>query len=153
MTTHTKKLFATPPRVALISIRPCHVDKILSGEKRLEFRRKWAAEPVDMLVIYSTSPTKRLVATANIVKVTEASPTALWELAKAKKGGVSRQLIYDYFSGVAYGYAIEISNVREFAVPIDPQKVFQNFIAPQSFRYLEVGEYSKIVGRLGGGEK
>lgn len=84
MITHTKRLFPTPPNVALISIRPGFVEKILAGEKRLEFRRNWAVNPVDTLVIYSTAPIKRIVATVDVVGVTEGSPTALWGVAQER---------------------------------------------------------------------
>jgi predicted transcriptional regulator len=39
-------------KTALISIHPEYVSKILSGEKRLEFRRVWATRPLNMLLIY-----------------------------------------------------------------------------------------------------
>lgn len=145
MTTRTKDLFPKPPRVVLISIRPCFVEKILSGEKRLEFRRSWAANHVDVLVIYSSSPVQKIVATVNVVGVTEGSPTALWELAKKKGGGVTRQLIYDYFDGKKSGFAIEITDVYEFQHSLDPKKMFKNFLAPQSFRYLDAKDYNKIL--------
>jgi predicted transcriptional regulator len=134
-----------PHKAALISIRPRFVEKILSGEKRLEFRRSWAAEPVDVLVIYSSSPVQRIVATANVVNLTEGTPTALWELSKVKRGGVPRQLIYDYFEGKKTGFAIEIADVLELEHPVNPKKVFKDFVAPQSFRYLEENDYVKIL--------
>lgn len=145
MKTRTKDLFITPARVALISIHPCFVEKILSGEKRLEFRRSWAVESVDVLLIYSTSPVQKIVASAKIVSVTKATPTALWELAKEKGGGVTRQIIYDYFKGKQSGYAIEMDSVIKFKNPIDPKKMLNNFFAPQSFRYLEASDYKIII--------
>jgi len=147
MTTRTKDLFPMPPRIALISIHPNYVEKILSGEKRLEFRRRWAAEQVDVLVIYSSSPTQRLVAAANVIDVIEGSPTALWELAKEKGGGVTRQLIYDYFKGKKTGFAIEIADVLEFEQAVDPKVIFKDFVAPQSFRYLDSKDYTKILAK------
>ena len=96
-------------------------------------------------MIYSTAPTQKIVATVNVVSVTEGSPTALWELSKEKGGGVTRQLIYDYFSGKKSGYAIEIADVLEFEHPVDPKKVFKNYLAPQSFRYLDAKDYNKIL--------
>lgn len=145
MITRTKDLFPKPLKVVLISIRPCFVEKILSGEKKLEFRRCWAVEPVDVLVIYSSSPTQKIVATVNIVGVTEGSPTALWKLAKEKGGGVTRQLIYNYFAGKKTGFAIEIADVLQFEHPVDPKKVFKDFLPPQSFRYLNAKDYGKIL--------
>lgn len=142
---HTRDLFPKPPRCALISIRPCFVEKILSGEKKLEFRRSWAAEPVDVLVIYSSSPVQKIVATAKVMGVTEGSPTAMWELAKRKKGGVTRQLIRDYFVGKKTGFAIEIADIAEFEKPVDPRKIFKSFRPPQSFRYLDAKDYNQIL--------
>jgi predicted transcriptional regulator len=98
-----------------------------------------------VLVIYSSAPTQRIVATVNIVSVTEGSPTALWGLAKEKGGGVTRQLIYDYFAGKKTGFAIEIADVLEFERPVDPKKVFKDFSPPQSFRYLDAKDFSKIL--------
>lgn len=141
----TKDLFPKLPRAALISIRPCFVEKILSGEKRLEFRRSWAVDQVDVLVIYSSSPIQKIVATARVVDVTEGSPSALWELAKIRKGGVTRQLIRDYFSGKKTGFAIGISDVMEFKQPVDPKKIFKEFRPPQSFRYLDIKDYDLII--------
>jgi len=149
--TRTKDLFLKPPKTALISIRPRFVEKILSGDKRLEFRRSWAVKPVDILVIYSSSPVQRIVATANVVGFTEASPTALWELAKTKGGGVPRQLIYEYFEGKKLGFAIEIADVLELENPVDPKMVFKNFMAPQSFRYLDAKDYDRILEKSGKG--
>lgn len=145
MTTRTKDLFPNPPRAVLVSIRPCFVEKILSGEKRLEFRRSWAIEQVDVLVIYSSSPIKKIVATARVVDVTEGSPSALWELAKIRKGGVTRQLIREYFSGKKTGFAIGISDVIEFEQPVDPKKIFMDFRPPQSFMYLDIKDYDLII--------
>jgi len=136
-----------PLKVALISIRPNFVAKILAGEKRLEFRRSWASEQVDVLVIYSSSPVQRIVASVNVVGVTEGSPTALWRLAQEKGGGVTRQLLYDYFEGKKTGFAIEIADVLEFEQPVDPKKLFNDFIAPQSFRYLDSKDYAKILSK------
>lgn len=145
MIIRTKDLFPKPPKAALISIQPRFVEKILSGEKRLEFRRSWAVAPVDILVIYSSSPVQRIVATANVVGLTEGSPTALWELAKVKRGGVPRQLIYDYFDGKKTGFAIEIAEVLELEHPVDPKKLFKNFMPPQSFRYLDTKDLDRII--------
>lgn len=146
MTTHTKDLFPKPPKAALISIRPCFVEKILSGEKRLEFRRSWAAESVDILVIYSSAPVQKIVATARVIEVIEGSPTALWDLAKEKKGGVTRQLIREYFTGKKKGFAIELSDIAEMDPPIDPKRMFDDFKPPQSFRYLSPEDYNRIFG-------
>lgn len=147
--TRTEDSSPTQASAILISIHPPYVDKILAGDKRLEFRRVWAARPVDSLVIYSTSPIQRIVAVANVVSVTKTSPTALWALAKEKKGGVTRQLIYDYFAQKKFGFAVEIDNVIKLEHPLDPKGLFANFLAPQSFRYITASDYRMILEKSG----
>jgi predicted transcriptional regulator len=118
----------------------------LAGEKILEFRRIFAKQPVDFLVIYSSSPKKRIVAIAKIQNVHEASPTALWNLSRTKSPGITRQELYRYFFGKSKGFAIEISSVmRANGEGIDPTTLFENFNAPQSFRYLDPRDYLKIA--------
>jgi len=130
---------------ALISIQPRYVEKILSGSKVLEFRRMWAAYPVDRLVIYSSSPIQRIVAVARIEDLHRSSPTALWELAKAKGGGVTRRELYEYFNGKKSGYALELSVEIKNDRGVDPKILFENFRPPQSFHYLAQEELAKIV--------
>lgn len=132
-------------KTALISIHPEYVAKILTGEKRLEFRRVWAISPVDRLLIYSTTPTKQLVAVAQIKKTFVGTPNALWIMAKKTGGGISRQRLSDYLHGKKRGFAIEISSVYAFENGICPLDIFgKTFRAPQSFRYLKPAEVAKL---------
>lgn len=126
----------TTPKTVLISIKPEHVEKILTGQKTLEFRRSWAKYPVDKLVIYSTSPQKRIVAIADIKNLYKGSPNFLWLLSKEKKGGISRRFLYSYFHGKKEGFAIELDNIFTLPVSVDPRLIFKKFTSPQSFCYV-----------------
>lgn len=65
---------------ALVSIRPEYVERILSGEKTYEYRRRIFKRPqVDTLVIYATMPVGKVVAEAGITGVLESSPEDIWE--------------------------------------------------------------------------
>ena len=46
----------------LMSINPEHVDNILAGTKKFEFRKTKCKEKIESIVIYSTSPIMRVVA-------------------------------------------------------------------------------------------
>lgn len=134
------------PKSILVSIHPRFVDLILNGEKRIEFRRVWAKEPVEQLVIYATSPVKRIVAVAVIEDVAEASVAGLWALAKEHGGGLTRAELRGYFAGKSVGYGIKLRDVRRLKIPQDPNCHFNGFNAPQSFRYLSADEV-KLVSR------
>jgi predicted transcriptional regulator len=137
-------------KTALISIHPEHVAKILSGEKRLEFRRVWATRPLNRLLIYSTTPTKRLVAVANIKQTIVGSPNALWTSSQKIGGGITRQQLFDYLDGKQKAFALELSKVNVFGTGLYPSIVFgRGFRAPQSFRYLVENEEVKLNKLMG----
>lgn len=144
-----KQLLRQAVKPALISIQPRYVKKIFSGEKVLEFRRIWAAKPVDALVIYSSSPEQRIVAIACVGALHHGSPTKLWELARIKGGGVSRRELYAYFQGKRKGYAIELTGVLKAELEVDPKSLFVNFKPPQSFQYLSAEDYEKVFLAIG----
>ena len=136
--------------VALISIHPKFAEKILSGEKRLEFRRIWAAQPVDVLVIYATSPVQRIVGLAWIEGVHQGSKTKLWELGKLHGGGISRRKLFAYLDGRKEAVALAIGKCHRLTEALDPRRLFNtNFKPPQSFRYLrseEIQQLNDITG-------
>lgn len=136
-----------PLRVALLSVQPQHVERIVTGEKLLEFRRRWTSLPVDALVVYSSSPIQKIMLSARVASVICGSPTFLWEMARKKGGGLTRRELYDYFSGIAKGFAIELADVLRFGDGIDPWRLFRGFQAPQSFRYLRLTEYQHILAK------
>jgi predicted transcriptional regulator len=134
----------------LISIHPNYVEKIHLGDKRLEFRRSWAVNQVDYLVIYATSPVKQIVSVAQVGQVFRGSKSHLWELAQSKGGGISRGKLFEYMEGKNEGVALELSRVLKLANGINPQTLFGNgFRPPQSFRYLTQLELTKLVNQIG----
>lgn len=129
----------------LLSLHPRHAEKIVSGEKRLEFRRVWAKSPVSTVVIYATAPVQRIVAVADVSEVHQGSPSRLWRLAKHIGGGLPRREIYAYFKGRKTGYAVELAHVRQCDPALDPSQFIDNFRPPQSFQYLCPAQRDSIL--------
>ena len=50
----------------LMSINPEHVENILAGKKKYEFRKKKCKEQIDSIVIYSTAPVMKVVAEVEV---------------------------------------------------------------------------------------
>jgi len=121
----------------LLSIYPRYAKKILLGEKRVEFRKAWPASGVSTIVIYATVPVQKIVGLARIKQVHQGSPTAMWTLAQALGGGVTRRDLYSYFSGKATGFGIEIESIEPCSIPLDPHACVPDFKPPQSFMYLD----------------
>lgn len=126
----------------ILSIHPEYVEKIISEEKKYEFRRKIFKQDVEQIVVYSTCPVKSIECIFEIKDIIEETPEQLWENYH-DCGCISKKKFFKYFENTDKGYAIEIKNVKKLIKPID--KFNEDFIIPQSFRYLSEEEFNLIV--------
>lgn len=121
----------------LLSIKPEFADKIFSGEKLYEYRKVcFSRRDIKTIVVYATQPVGRLVGEFDIEEVIEGSPDSVWNNTKYFSG-ITKSFFSRYFSGRELAYAIKIINARKYSESIDPNTAFDNFIPPQSFRYIE----------------
>jgi type I restriction enzyme S subunit len=128
----------------LLSIKPKYVKEILSGAKQYEFRKQiFKNESAKTVFIYSSSPQKKIVACFRVGKIVEGHPDYLWEQFW-DVSGLSEEEFFEYFSDRDNGYAIRIDELEQFAEPIDPHAVFERFVAPQSFCYVN-SDLSKVI--------
>ena len=51
----------------LLSIKPKFADKIISGEKKFEYRTHIPSRHINSIVIYSTSPIGRIIGEVEVV--------------------------------------------------------------------------------------
>lgn len=121
-------------RKILISVNPEHVNNIISGIKKYEYRRHVAKKDISSIIIYETAPFKRVVAEAEIEAILSYSPDELWNLTK-DESGINKQFFDKYFKGKDVAHAYRIGKVRVFEEP----KTLEEFgirYAPQSFIYI-----------------
>lgn len=119
----------------VISINPEHVQNILNGTKKYEYRTKAAKNDVNKIIIYETTPTKRIVAEAEIVEVLMMQPEELWNETR-DKSGITKKFFDSYFKGREVAYAYKLGKVKQYEEP----KTLQEFglkCAPQSFVYIQ----------------
>ena len=117
----------------LLSIKPEYVKKILDGVKKYEFRKRLAKD-VTKIIIYSSSPEKRIVGEAEVVGTLELPVSGLWEITR-KYAGIPRDRFFKYFEDSKNGYAYELGNVVVYEKP----KTLEEYgisLAPQSFVYI-----------------
>jgi len=120
----------------LLSVKPKYANEIVSGRKKYEFRKSiFKRENIEKMYIYSSSPVKKIIAIVDIDGILSDSPQKLWEKFH-DDAGITEPEFFNYFKNSDVGYAIKISNVQEFSIPIDPYHLDEDFRPPQSFYYI-----------------
>jgi predicted transcriptional regulator len=120
----------------LLSIKPEYSEKIFSGEKKFEFRKKKPIKPIEKVFVYESRPSKHIAGWFTIKKVITDSPESIWHKCK-NKGGIREKNYFEYCNGNKIIHALEIDNFHQFECPINPLKTNPNFKPPQNFSYLE----------------
>lgn len=118
----------------LLSIHPEFVDKIMTGEKRFEFRRVIAKRNPNKIIIYSTSPVCKVIGEAEVEDIIIDNPEKVWKETK-KFSGVEKEFYVEYFDNRDLAVAYKLKNVIKYISPID-LKDFGIKVAPQSFVYV-----------------
>lgn len=118
----------------LLSINPEHIESIICGKKRFEFRKVRCKADVDKIIIYSTAPVMRVVAEAVIKEVIEDDVDKVWSLTK-EYAGISYNFYQKYYKGRKKAVAYRLCEVIKYPEPKTLSDVGVAF-APQSFVYL-----------------
>lgn len=122
----------------LLSIHPEYAEKIISGAKRYEYRKKLPKNPVSRIVIYETSPVMLCTAISEVEEELNDTPENLWNLTK-EYAGISREAFFKYFEGRETAYAYRLGTVQR----IENRRL--PFKAPQSFKYLTDDEIDRLL--------
>jgi predicted transcriptional regulator len=117
-----------------LSIRPEYANAIFHGGKKYEFRRIIFSRKVDIIVVYVTSPVRKVVAEFDVISIISEPLFNLWDKTW-KFAGIDITVFLKYFKGCKEGHAIEIGEVRLYNEPFCPVKKF-GLRPPQLFSYL-----------------
>ena len=120
--------------IILMSIKPEYVDKIFSGEKKYEYRKRLCKEKIDTIIVYSSSPIQKVVGELKIKQVLYDKKNVIWNKTN-KYGGITKIKYDNYYENCGYVVAYEI----EKAILYDKQKDLKDFnvrTAPQSYVYI-----------------
>lgn len=119
----------------LLPINPNHVENILNGTKKYEFRKKACKRHVDKILIYSTNPIMRVVGEAEVEDVLIDNPEIIWKKTK-KKSGIDKTFFDQYYEDREQAVAYKLKNVIKYREPKE-LKEYGISSAPQSFQYIE----------------
>jgi len=129
-----------PQRDVVLSIRPQYSQKIIDGRKTVELRRRFpiSAPQGTIAYIYSTSPVRAMVGSAEIKDVLKLPIKEIWrrfsDEAFIEKGDFDK-----YFEGIDHGYALLFERVKPLSEPIPLEFLREHFgfKPPQSFLYAK----------------
>ena len=119
----------------LLSIKPEYTDRIFSGEKKYEFRRTiFKNQEVTHVIVYASSPVRKVIGEFEILDIIHDDVRALWEKTRSH-AGISEKKFFDYFSDKSKGYAIQIGKTEKYQHSISLEEEY-GMIPPQSFAYF-----------------
>ena len=121
--------------VILLPIKPRFVKLILAGDKKFEYRKSVPNKNVTKIVIYASSPDKRVVGEVDVRGVVSGSPEYVWAQTGAS-GGISREFFNSYFGGRDKAYAYILGDVKKYSKSLSLAD-FNVKSAPQNFVYLD----------------
>jgi predicted transcriptional regulator len=129
----------------LLSIKPEYAEKIFSGEKRYEFRKRKPKQVVDRVFVYECHPSKRIVGWFSVSRIHSGAPSEIWERCK-DSGGIEEEAYFSYCHGKKMIHAFEIDEIFRFDRPMNPTDAFRDFKPPQDFVYVGDGMVEQRLG-------
>lgn len=131
----------------LMPIKPLWADRILNGQKQVEFRKSSLIRftlKTDLIFIYSSMPVRKIIGHFGIKEIIEDAPKELWIQFK-DSAGMNEKEFFDYFQGKKIGYAIRIDLYRKYDSGIDLREISKDLSPPQSYIYLNSQFAFKIL--------
>jgi len=132
----------------LMSIRPKYADQIFSGKKRYELRRKFSTKWLGHRInIYATGHSMQLMGQAMAHRIIKNTPKEIWKQCGADLG-CNHTEFEQYTQNTEEIYAIELSEVTPFRVPVsrkDIAEIFNESLNPPQ-------SYCAVKPRVGWGK-
>lgn len=119
----------------LLPIKPEYAKKIVNKTKIYEYRKSKCKKNVDKIVIYCTSPVKKIIAEVEVKSIISNTPIKLWNDTK-EFSGISKSKYIKYFKNKDTAFAYELGNVILYDIPKTLNDIGINYY-PQSYVYLD----------------
>jgi len=123
-------------RIAFMPIKPVYAEKIIDGSKKFEFRRASIKGDLTHLIIYASSPVKKIIGIAAVDGVDVSCPLKTWGNTK-HAAGISQEAFLDYFQGKEKAVTIKLRDVLQLDREVCPKEIEAGFKIPQSFKYVQ----------------
>lgn len=118
----------------ILPIKPEYVERIIEGKKTYEYRKIQCKRDVESILIYSTSPVKRIVGEVEVLEVLKGSPERMWE-ETCMSSGISEKNFFNYYENAKEAVAYKLGRVTRFDEPKELSEYGLKY-TPQSFVYV-----------------
>lgn len=120
----------------LMPINPIHVEKIMSGTKKYEYRKILPKKTnLDIMLIYSTSPIKKVIGEAEILEIIIDNKEIVWNKTK-DNSGINKEFYDKYYQNKDFAVAYKLGKIKKYDNPKDLKEFNINYY-PQSFVYID----------------
>jgi predicted transcriptional regulator len=137
-----------PTPVVLLSVRSPHVERLLSGVKTVEFRRRpWKVPDGTTVLLYESRDRRAIVGSLTVKSTAVGSRSAIWS-SHGGRSGLSRREYREYFAGAAVAVAIIVGRVRQLDQPLTLEELRRcspTFHVPQSYRFMAAHELGLVL--------
>ena len=134
--------------VVLLSVRSPHVERLLSGEKTVEFRRRpWRVPDGATVLLYGSRERRAIVGSLTVESTAVGSPSAMW-VSHGARSGLTRREYREYFAGATVAMAINVGRVRQLVEPLTLTELRRRsaaFRVAQSYRFMAADELSVVL--------
>lgn len=130
-----------------MSIYSEYANKILSGEKRYEYRRQFKDRGIKYVVIYSARTVQRVVGFFELRGIIRGDVEKVWDWTK-DVSGLDKEAYLRYYKGRSEAVALRIGKVYKLSHPVGLDVLGGVKCAPQSYKYL-VYSFDELCQRLG----
>ena len=136
----------------MISLKEVYFNRIVSGEKKYEFRRVFAKDLNEgfLCAVYVSSPVQAVKGVVEFDAPRKMRVNEIFRLMEQEKYPFAEG-VKEYFKGKEVGYVLPVKKVRVFDKPIsleELRKIKGGFVPPQSFYCLDkegFGELRELV--------
>lgn len=125
----------------ILPTKPKWCEKILSGEKRVEFRKRGFKREVTHVVMHATAPVKKIVGWFEVNFIYGDTPSFLWVTHKHESGMTAKDFIKYYEN---YDEAIVIGIKEAFEVKPVELSALNIVRPPQNFYYLSEEQFLEV---------
>lgn len=135
-------------KIVFLPIKPLYAERIIRGDKIFEFRRRPISADVTHIIVYASSPKKRIVGVVEVNSVICASPNSVWRMT-IDGAGISRKEYCDYFNGTdkAYALVLKPEGVQRLTNELSPSEIQKDFKVPQSFMYVDKNFLKAVISK------